>query len=1188
VYIAAGSTSPLVVNGTLTVYAENLLNMAEHDLTVSNTVTINAGGGISVGDGGTLTMQGAFANSGSLNIGAGTATVAGTYSSTDTAALLIVGGTFVNSVAWTRDADFAPVGTASTSRAIVDMRGAIHLEGGLLEITNNTVVMRAHADRVFSSGIMRVGVGFTAVEAGSFPQTSGTLELVGANNSVLEVSGGNTVYNLTIDKSGSYSAYLQSNLIVNGNLTLLSGGIVANSYTISLGGNWANSSGALAFNPGTGTVIFGKSGGTQTVTGSTGFYNLTENHTGTLLQFNSTVSINNILELTNGANFLAAATIATLNNNPAASEVKFNGSYTSTINSYNSGGILRALTLAHVDILDITDNGIYGSYEANSGTLELHQDAAQWIDINGFITVTNNGRFDVYGGSLDAYFTYATNSGITMDSGQINFWNKGIMIYNSAYTFSCNITGGVIRTAAGFWNYRANFTPGGGSVEFIGSLDGQISMAAGSYFKDLIINKPSALRDETEQLPEFSIAHDGSPIPLTRSQTASLSSAIEVRGNLTIQAGILASNSNNISLYGYWTNDVGAAAFTEGTGYVRFIGSNTLTGINSSDTFYNLALVNTSASYNNVKIAANKTVTVLNNLVIQDGTLNMQNSSSLSVGNDFLISSGAGLNANNATGVNISVIRHFSDANASYNDTQGFYPGTSTLTFTGAGISSVSTTETSFDTGNLTISKGAGGEVHFSKPVKVSGNCSLSSGLWADDANGFTHEFRGNLSIGASGSFYTTNQNTLAFKGGIAQTLTNSGAGVIYGLTVDKTAGTALNLGSNILGLNGGSVLVNAGILNLGSYFYRSTGNLTVNNTGKISVGADGSLEVANTKSLTVNTGGILELLGSAGHNARLTHQSGYYGLNLETGATLSAEYATFEYMDGFGVNIKSGALVDATHSLHNCTFQLGAVSGTLLTVNNTQIFSVNNANFPTNTWSGTYNVAKTLSQGSITFNSVSGNFAGAAYENDAFSRINWPAAALPELEITSASVNYTTRYVCDVITYSISIRNNSAYAINTPFNVALYYHSAGVPGSTVTPDQTHTFASLAAGATASWTFSTTSSTVVTTWNSYFRVDAGNTVAESNETNNTLGGFTINWQALPAVTAPTITYNEPTNQVVLHWTYPTTVSNYKVFRSTNPEGPFTSVIATPSTNTYSEAATGTKYFYRITAVKNWP
>jgi len=54
--------------------------------------------------------------------------------------------------------------------------------------------------------------------------------------------------------------------------------------------------------------------------------------------------------------------------------------------------------------------------------------------------------------------------------------------------------------------------------------------------------------------------------------------------------------------------------------------------------------------------------------------------------------------------------------------------------------------------------------------------------------------------------------------------------------------------------------------------------------------------------------------LESSGNQATVTHQStGFYGFNINSGGTIGAQYATFEYMDGNGIYLLPGANVHST-----------------------------------------------------------------------------------------------------------------------------------------------------------------------------------------------------------------------------------------------------------------------------------
>ncbi|RLD49679.1 MAG: hypothetical protein DRJ05_20620, partial [Bacteroidetes bacterium] len=177
-------------------------------------------------------------------------------------------------------------------------------------------------------------------------------------------------------------------------------------------------------------------------------------------------------------------------------------------------------------------------------------------------------------------------------------------------------------------------------------------------------------------------------------------------------------------------------------------------------------------------------------------------------------------------------------------------------------------------------------------------------------------------------------------------------------------------------------------------------GDLEINNGGVLLLDGSSELSIADNKKITVNNGGTLVATGASGDEALITNISGNYSLDVESGGTIEAYHAIFEYMSANGVNIKPGAIIDGTNDFDNCVFRNGASGGTLLTINNNQTLTIDGAQFPANTWGGTYNVAKTQDQGNVTFTNFSGDFSGSGFENDTYDKIDWEVAGF-DLDVT-------------------------------------------------------------------------------------------------------------------------------------------------------------------------------------------
>jgi hypothetical protein len=188
------------------------------------------------------------------------------------------------------------------------------------------------------------------------------------------------------------------------------------------------------------------------------------------------------------------------------------------------------------------------------------------------------------------------------------------------------------------------------------------------------------------------------------------------------------------------------------------------------------------------------------------------------------------------------------------------------------------------------------------------------------------------------------------------------------------------------IGVHPGSPLLIQGNMEINSDFNAQGNTLTVNGDvginggGTLNVNDNAVLEMEDNRWIHVNNGGTIEVLGSPGNEANVTHTTGHYYFWVESGGTISADYAIFEYMRTDGIYIRPGAAVDPAYSFNNCTFMNGYNAGRLLTIYNDQDFTVENAVFPTNTWNGAYNVFKNSTPGNVTFINATGDFAGEAH----------------------------------------------------------------------------------------------------------------------------------------------------------------------------------------------------------------
>jgi hypothetical protein len=390
------------------------------------------------------------------------------------------------------------------------------------------------------------------------------------------------------------------------------------------------------------------------------------------------------------------------------------------------------------------------------------------------------------------------------------------------------------------------------------------------------------------------------------------------------------------------------------------------------------------------------------------------------------------------------------------------------------------------------------------------------------------------------------------------------------------------------LDLNG-FIWVQSGRLDLNQKTVDCAGHVYVN-TGILEIDSGAILNMANGKAIAVNDGGRLEVLGTSGSAATITCPGGYYYLGIWSGGTIAASYAVFEKLQVEGVNVRTGSLVDPNYSFTNCTFRNGIAGGTLLTLNNSQNLLINGAAFPNNTWGGTYNVSKSEDAGVVNFASATGTFAGEANDNDTWDRIVWtsPTAAY-DFRVLKAKWSELSVLLGQTVTLTVTYLNAGTIAWSGAYNYLDLYWNRSVPPGTHTPgNQWYDLSSIPAGLPVDYTFSVTNtdSGNAGVWNSYLQIDTDESVAESNEANNVYGPFSITWISLPAITDLSITRTAGPG-ILLDWTYSTPVDGFRIYRHTeffteaNPAY-YLSSVAYPVTE-YSEAATGTNYFYLVTA-----
>jgi M6 family metalloprotease-like protein len=375
-------------------------------------------------------------------------------------------------------------GSAGTNYLSYTPTGTLNMSGGTLDYKHQG--LSVSSSYIFNDnitgGTIRTSKGFSVTRT-DFNPAGGTIELYGSNDATLfmTTNPGSNFYNVTINKSASRedrdlpdtswsaeregisSPSLRTNTVtgsglldINGNFRLEAGTFIAPDY-IKIAGNWINLAGPEYFTQGTGT---------QTV-----------EFNGTGYQYCNYPEVFNIVQLNKSAGALRL-------NLPGADM---------QCNTYTWANGRIQVWDGMFTAWDLSQNGIFGNYEVmDDGVINLHQDAAQFIDVNGFLT-TEGGEINIFGGSGNSFVGSGGAGGFDMVGGVIDFKDKGITIQSVVTPFIFDVTQGALIRLAGSWiDTRGNVCIMDGEVEMYGSTSNTLSSGTGSYFYDLTINKAAA------------------------------------------------------------------------------------------------------------------------------------------------------------------------------------------------------------------------------------------------------------------------------------------------------------------------------------------------------------------------------------------------------------------------------------------------------------------------------------------------------------------------------------------------------------------------------------------------------------------------------------------------------------------------------------------------------------------------
>lgn len=930
--------------------------------------------------------------------------------------------------------------------------------------------------RLESSQNTEVYGNLTGSDTSALIATAGKLKMCGSGTQTIQVPDLYSYLNhLEIACQGTVSSVYD--LTIKGDL-IISLGVFEAPYNIYINGHWNNTLGPDAFTEGLGSVTF---------QGEDHQYCTTEN-------FNRLVINKNY-----GALRLLFANI--------------------TCNSYAYGSGAVDLLFGNFIANDLEQDGIYGNFYMNPFCrVDLYQNAGNYVDLNGTINMIG-GEFHVHCGSTTSWWGYSSPATLNMLDGLVYFHDQGIEIPASGATL--NITGGTIRTDGSFSLGIDGFMAPNWTLYMSGSQDTGLWLNNLASLNHLVIDKSSG-RESNIQLRN----HDGSPYPQTRENAVYANTNLRIYGNFSLNSGSFHAPSL-IEVKGIWAGNP-AATFDANGGRILFTGDQ-LSQIALSCGFYDLEISKLNDGIG-VQLAANLNITVDHNLVISDGVLGVSGYNALTVGGDLSILAGAGLNLSGEA-IQLSLRGDVYNLNAEHSPITGFYAGSSLVLLEG-------TQDQVFNSGgyinfhDLRINTYNGANLRPSTAVGVHDLEIINGGYYSTET-GLNISIYGDFYVHYNGRWWD-HANTVVFMGSEEQTIRiDAPADSCWFdyITVDKHTRSEGGRSQNVCLLSdlnlrnhGGLVITNA-VLDLNGHKVSTTGYVDVGNYGTLNLPPESVLELG--QGLYVRSNGNLNIAGSQADPV-LIGRLGYTWpfFQVENYGHISAEWGNFEYLNMSGVNIMPGAIVDPLKAFNHCSFLNGQAGGSALTLNDSGTYTATGVNFGNNGWGSGYNVTKTVDQGEVIFASCQGSFSGPAFENDAYGHIQW-SDFIPDLVVTTFSWSTYTPETGDVISASVTVRNDGNFTTSGGFWIDLYKNRTSQPQFGDPSDWQQLATDLAPGDSLTMVFDNISVSEPQEWRSWVIADGTQAVNEFSEANNLAGPLDLAWTtpALPNLMISYAGYN---------------------------------------------------------------
>ena len=917
-----------VNNQVLTVTGEMVLS----DGTNGHIINLNIGAGTAAIAGSLTETGGAnitFTGSGFLNIGNNFNYSSGTF--TAATSTVTYNGTGVQTVAGLsyNELKIAKAGGIAAINSSAYVGGNLTVSAGELDINSPTTIagnVTIAAGATINGDGITTSVGGNWNNNGSFISLSGTIVLNGTGSQTVSST---TFNNLTVNKS-SGNATFTGNITVNGNLSAIAGTLDLSTFT----GNRSSLGGTLTVSDGVTLLVGGVNNFPVNYASYTLGTNSTVNYNGSIAQTVAGVTYGNITFSNGGSAFKTLGGATTVKGDILINSGASFGASTYTLNlngNWNNSGSFTSSTgtvILNGSSKTISGNTtfnkvtVYGSYVANGSDLTF----------NGLLLVATGGSFDAGTG------TATVNGDLT---------NNGSLTSYGTTTF----TGTSVQTIR-FIN--AVVSNSHGVINFNGTVSPVLNSTSTPTFATLNINNTAGINASVGWLVlvAFNISSGA-----TFNGGASTHT---IYGSFTNNGTVTSSGAINFTPSAAQTIKLAGTGFSS-TGTVTFGGSGAMAVSGTPTSLNNVTISNTAGvtpaagwtingnfliSNNGVFNAGNNSFTVAGDFE-SNGTLNDGTST-------FTLSSAAGqLSGSPAPSFYDLIITGNITANADFNVEHNFTNNNTidasigALVMTGSLAGTITGSASSYALAQITVNKTSSAIVTLGKNITgvleldiTGGTLDMSTNTVTQDASGGILSIDDNASLVIRGTnslpvFTTYTLDTLSTVeyAGTTQAVSSSTS---YGnLTISstgtKTASAALNILNNFSLTNGTFVAGNytdtlGGNWSMASGTFTNTGNtILLTGTGTQNISSTGSFN-----NLTLNKPSGFAVLSSnitVGSVLKFTSgkiQTGSYVVVIPSTGSVSGALQTTGWVFGkIQKNIATGSNVTRTFELGDSSYYM-------------------------------------------------------------------------------------------------------------------------------------------------------------------------------------------------------------------------------------------------------------------------